>query len=122
MNALDYGRDNRLRLWFIDPDLAIPDGADRKKQQQEFRGAVLALAEKAERSLKRGGYCVVVVGEKVTRSFSAHPSGVVRQVLTERAPSLRLTRVIVDGIPDIRRSRRNCHATKREHVIVLRKR
>ena len=24
MNALDYGRDNRLRLWFIDPALAEP--------------------------------------------------------------------------------------------------
>jgi hypothetical protein len=34
MNALDYGRDNRLRLWFIDPALTfdVDNGVTRKRE------------------------------------------------------------------------------------------
>lgn len=118
MNALDYGRDNRLRLWFIDPNLAeaVDNGVTRRRQA--FVKAITSFAAKVETSLKSHGYCILVVGEELKRSFDAHPSEVVVSVLKNMAPSLRLQRVLIDNIPDVRRTRRECRGVKVEHVLV----
>jgi Putative RNA methylase family UPF0020 len=44
MNALDYGRDNRLRLWFIDPSLADEVDNDVTQRRQAFISAITSLA------------------------------------------------------------------------------
>ena len=121
MNALDYGRDNRLRLWFIDPHLvrAVDNGVTKK--QEAFISAIRHLAHKVETGLNAGGYCVLVVGESLQRTFAAHPSEVVFQIITQRAPSLQLREVICDDIPDVRRTRRECKGIKREHFLVFQK-
>jgi len=119
MNALDYGRDNRLRLWFIDPSLTEPVDNDVTKRRQAFIDAITILATKVEDGLKKRGYCVFVVGEKLKRSFSAHPSEVVFTILREQAPSLRLMNVLVDDIPDVRRTRRKCRGVKKEHFLIF---
>ncbi len=121
MNALDYGRDNRLRLWFIDPTLArrVDNGATQRRQA--FVSSVCCLAQKVENGLKSKGFCVLVVGESLRRTFAAHPSQVVYQIMSQHAPSLRLHRVIFDDIPDVRRTRRECRGIKREHFLVFKK-
>jgi hypothetical protein len=121
MNALDYGRDNRLRLWFIDPRLvrSVDNGVTRKREA--FISAVCHLAHKVEAGLNGGGYCVLVVGESLQRTFAAHPSEIVFQIMTQRAPSLQLKEVICDDIPDVRRTRRECKGIKREHFLVFQK-
>ena len=68
MNALDYGRDNRLRLWFIDPSLVDKVDNDVTRRRQAFIDAMTGLATKLELVLKPGGYCVFVVGEEVRGS------------------------------------------------------
>jgi hypothetical protein len=121
MNALDYGRDNRLRLWFIDPNLshAVDNGATRRREA--FISAVCCLASKVQAGLRSKGYCVLVVGESLRRTFAAHPSELVYQIMIQRAPSLRLSHVIFDDIPDVRRTRRECKGIKREHFLVFKK-
>lgn len=121
MNALDYGRDNRLRLWFIDPRLvcAVDNGVTRKREA--FISAVGHLAHRVETGLNIGGYCVLVVGESLQRTFAAHPSEIVFQIMTQHAPSLQLKEVICDDIPDVRRTRRECKGIKREHFLVFQK-
>jgi len=121
MNTLDYTRDNRLRLWFVSPSgkPLVDDTATREKQA--FEEAIGHLATAVEQRLRRRGNCVVIVGEGVTRSYAGHPSQVVHRVFTERARSLRLTTVIRDHIPDVRRSRRHCSGAKTEHVLVFRR-
>ncbi len=121
MNALDYGRDNRLRLWFIDPHFShtVDNGATRRRKA--FISAVRCLASKVESGLSPQGYCVLVVGESLQRTFAAHPSEIVYQIMTQRAPSLRLKEVILDDIPDVRRTRRECRGIKREHFLVFHK-
>lgn len=121
MNALDYGRDNRLRLWFIDPNLVDLVDNDVTQRRQAFVEAITSLALKVERGLRPKGYCVFVVGEAFRRSFDAHPSEAVVRILREQAPSLRLATVIADEIPDIRRTRRECKGVKTEHVLIFRK-
>ncbi|MDR3403074.1 MAG: DNA adenine methylase [Chthoniobacter sp.] len=119
MNALDYGRDNRLRLWFIDPALTVPVDNDVTQRLKAFVEATTSLGKKIEKGLKEKGYCVFVVGVASTRKFDAHPSQVVLDVLKKEAPSLHLQNVIVDDIPDIRRTRRECRGVKAEHILVF---
>ena len=119
MNALDYGRDNRLRLWFIDPSLAQPVDNSITLRRVAFINGMTNLASKIEAGLKRGGYCVFIVGEEVRRSFSAHPSEVVASIIKEQSPSLRLRSVCADTIPDIRRTRRDYRGVKTEHFLVF---
>lgn len=121
MNALDYGRDNRLRLWFIDPTLANGVDNDVTERRKAFGEAISCLAAKTERSLRQHGYCVLLVGEELVRTREAHPSEVVISTFTSVAPSLRFKRVLTDNIPDIRRSRRACRGVKTEHLLVFQK-
>ena len=122
MNALDYGRDNRLRLWFIDPDYSDSSSIDSGNCMKSFKKYITALAKIVETSLKRKGHCVIVVGEQTRRSNGAHPAREVSRIMAEKAPSLHLIKVMVDSIPDVRRSRRNCAGTKREHFLVFQRR
>jgi hypothetical protein len=121
MNALDYGRDNRLRLWFIDPAAVISVDNGATQRRTAFTATMTTLARKVQSGLRRGGHCVLVVGEAVQRSFDAHPSEVVISLMSTYAPSLRLKKVIADEIPDVRRARREGHAVKTEHVLVFRR-
>ena len=119
MNALDYGRDNRLRLWFIDPDLAAPADNAVTRRRKAFTETITSLVEKIDVGLRQGGYCVFVVGEEFKRSFDAHPSAVVVTILQCKAPSLRLRDVLTDDIPDVRRTRRECRGVKTEHILIF---
>ena len=121
MNALDYGRDNRLRLWFIDPSLAQPVDNDVTQRRKAFVDAITNLATKIEIGLRSDGYCVFIVGEGTARSFEAHPSEVVATILSEHSPSVRLRDVVMDNIPDVRRARRECHGVKTEHFLIFQK-
>lgn len=119
MNALDYGRDNRLRLWFIDPSLSTEVDNSVTQRRQGFIDAMASLAGKIEHSLKLKGYCVFVVGEEIRRSFEAHPSEAVLRIMQSHAPSFRLKKVVTDQIPDVRRTRRECRGIKTDHVMVF---
>ena len=119
MNALDYGRDNRLRLWFIDPSLVDKVDNDVTQRRQAFVDAITSLAAKVELALKAKGYCIFVVGEEFRRSFEAHPSDAVIKIMRQRAKSFRLKAVLTDEIPDVRRTRRECKGVKTEHVLVF---
>jgi hypothetical protein len=121
MNTLDYGRDNRLRLWFIDPSLEEPVYIDITKRRKAFVDAITTLAIKTEKGLSFGGYCVLVVGEEVQRSFHAHAAELVVNIINQQTPSLRLRRVFTDSIPDIRRSRREFKGVKTEHFLVFKR-
>lgn len=118
MNALDYGRDNRLRLWFIDPTLAQTVDTQATRRREAFVAATVSLANKVEAGLRSRGHCVLVVGDTVRRTFDAHPSQIVIEIMRQHARSLRLRTVISDNIPDVRRSRRAYRGVKTEHFLI----
>lgn len=119
MNALDYGRDNRLRLWFIDPTLAEPAENDINQRRKEFVDAITSVSTKLQNGLRQRGRCVFVVGEQVQRTFSGHPAEIVVSIVEQQAPSIRLRQVITDSIPDIRRARRDYRGVKTEQFLVF---
>ena len=121
MNALDYIRDNRLRLWFLDRSTTDYSPEPTEKQDQ-FDSIIAAFARNALVHLRRGGYCILIVGETVLRKrITSHPADRILSKLMLEHPSLILEEVIQDEIPDIRRSRRTATATKQELILVLKK-
>lgn len=121
MNALDYVRDNRLRMWFLDRRTADYSPEPTEKQDQ-FDAITAAFARNALKYLRTGGHCVLIVGETVLRKrITSHPAERIFARLVLESPTLRVEQVIQDEIPDIRRSRRTGSATKRELILVLKK-
>ena len=120
MNALDYQRDNRLRLWFL--------GESISKQSDQtfttlprFKKLMDALAKQLDQKVRRGGYCIFIVGEQTFRGGNGFPSDVLAQSFLTHASTFRLYDVITDNIPDIRRSRKHLAGVKRENVFVFKK-
>jgi DNA modification methylase len=121
-DALDYARDNRLRLWFlgerewerVDRRLIGERGSYERDMAQCFR--------EMYRVLKPGGNCVLIVGE-VSRDGRTRDTGAVLGELARRATGGRfaLDCVIEDEIPDVRRSRRGTKTTRVEKILVLNK-
>lgn len=121
-DALDYARDNRLRLWFLG-----------QRNWKELRGRLTTSNSRYEdemrqclkemyRILKRGKYCVLVVGE-VQRNGRTRDTGTILGHLASEvtAGGFHLECVVEDTIPDMRRSRRNTRTTRVEKILVLAK-
>ncbi len=120
MNALDYRRDNRLRLWFLGEKFG--ERADRTFEAiSEFRKLMDKLARQLERKVRKGGYCIFVVGEQTYRGGRRYPSEVLARSFLTHSSTFRLCDVISDTIPDIRRSRKHAGGVKRENALVFRK-
>jgi DNA modification methylase len=122
MNALDYVRANRLRMWFLDRNTANYSPEPTEKQDQSD-AITVAFARNALRRLRTGGRCILIIGETVLRKrVKSHPAERLLERLITEYPDLHLEKIIRDEIPDVRRSRRTAGATKRELILVLQKR
>jgi hypothetical protein len=120
--ALDYARDNRLRLWFLGcenwKDLDKSLTANSKVYLSQMSACLLEM----DRVLRPGGYCILVLGD-VSRDGQTHRTA---EILAELAVDLTNQRFAVDMIyddliPDERRSRRDTKTTKFERILVMRK-
>ena len=121
MNALDYERDNRLRLWFIDPLRGRFQEQSVSHKRKAFIDVMSAVIERSSAQLVPSGYFIFVIGEEVKRTFRAGPSEIVHGLVTAHAPSLSLKTVFTDAIPDVRRGRRNCRGVKQEKILIYQK-
>ena len=118
--ALDYARDNRLRLWFLGcedwKDLDNSLTANRKVYIPQMS---ICLKE-MHRVLKPGKYCVLVLGD-VERDGKTRRTA---EILADLAIEVTEGRFVVDTIyddriPDERRSRRRTKTTKFERILVM---
>lgn len=121
MNALDYGRDNRLRLWFLDPDAAERIDENTPRTLGDFAQLMSALAKKVVCSLRPNGYCVLVVGDSVSRGTVRHTARAALESFLAEKGAFKVVQIIADSIPDVRRSRRDCRGVKGEHILVLKR-
>lgn len=120
MNALDYRRDNRLRLWILDRNTRnyASEPTDKAKGLEEM---VSSLVRHSLSALRPGGVVILVVGETVIRKRTkTHPSRSYIDALLSTG-NFALVDAIRDKIPDIRRSRKDGAATKAEHILVFKK-
>ncbi len=120
MNALDYGRDNRLRLWFLGVrshdklDVALPTN------EAAFTTLMANTARKLGSCLGPRGKAILIVGEVIRGTKRTKTNDIVRTVF-EHEGAWKLVDEIDDPVPDIRRSRRSCRGTKTEWIMVFTK-
>ena len=123
MNELDYIRDNRLRLWFLQRRLPRQHDIRKRNREAHFRQLLRATFARIVPHLSQQGVIVLVVGEASRGSRVLDSSSIIKNVFetAEDLAGFRLEHIIRDTIPDIRRSRRDLRGTKRETVLVFRK-
>ncbi len=121
MNALDYGRDNRLRLWFIDKAKAELIDAAPSQQRDGFQALMISLAQQVENCLVPNGFCIVIVGDKTNRGAKYPLSVTVPDIFKIHAPKLNLVQTVINNIPDIRRARRDCRGVRTENFLIFKK-
>lgn len=118
MRQLDYGRDNRLRLWF----LGCRDWWALDREISPRENAFLALMGRCFQrwavALKEGGYCVLVIGDGCSREEHRGLARTVARIATE-ANGFELVAEREDEIPSERRVRRGLSGNTTETVLVL---
>jgi DNA modification methylase len=117
--ALDYARDNRLRLWFL--------GCDDWKQLDESLTAnakvylpqMESCLKEMYRVLKQSGYCVLVLGDVCREGKTRNTAEILAEIAIKIG--FKINDIISDNIPDKRRSRRDTRTTKIERILVMNK-
>ncbi|HEV3483707.1 MAG TPA: DNA adenine methylase [Candidatus Acidoferrales bacterium] len=121
MRLLDYGRDNRLRLWF----LGVHDWHVLNKIVSPTESAFLNLMRRCfvrwRTTLKSGGYCVLIIGDECSRAGTGNLPQVVSRIATEEVGGYRRICEYTETIPDERRVRRGIVGSSSETILVLRK-
>jgi hypothetical protein len=120
--ALDYARDNRLRLWFLGctdwKELDASLTANRKVYLDEM---AVCLKE-MNRALKAPGACVLVLGDVDRDGKTRRTAEILAELALEvTGGGWAVETIYDDRIPDERRSRRRTRTTKFERILVMRK-
>jgi adenine-specific DNA methylase len=120
MKQLDYGRDNRLRLWFVEAD-------DWKMLDRKISPSENDFIELMKRCfviwhsvLVHKGLCVIVVGDAFIRTYKMTLSELLIHLATKEIGGYSLLWTYREPIPDIRRVRRNCSGSRSETILVFR--
>lgn len=120
-DALDYGRDNRLRLWFLGvSDYRIINPSLIRRPGTYLEEMRLCLVEMF-RVLKPGRYCVLVLGDVAKNGSTKNTAELIGVIARDLPQPFAVEALINDEIPDERRSRRRTSTTKIERILVLRK-
>jgi DNA modification methylase len=118
--ALDYARDNRLRLWF----LGVTDWKELDASLTANSKVYLLQMENCLKEMYRvlhsGSPCVLVLGDVEKNEKSRNTA----QILSELALKVSNKQFTVDSIyndivPDNRRSRRRTKTTKIERILTM---
>lgn len=120
MHALDYARDNRLRLWFLGyNDWPSLDKIISPPEEQFLRMIRTCLAL-WHRVLLPGGFCVFVLGDVYSKSFRLSlPEAVAR--LAKEVGGYNVVMRHTERIPENRRVRRSYKGSVEETIVAFRK-
>jgi hypothetical protein len=118
MRQLDYGRDNRLRLWF----LGVPDSHALDQEISPRKDAFLKLMgqcfKKWKSILKPDRYCILVVGDGSSELKDANLPTLISRIAQEEGFFHVLDHT--EAIPNERRVRRGLTGSTSETIVILR--
>jgi len=115
--ALDYARDNRLRLWFLGVEDYHTLEQELTSKDQIYLEQMGPCLSELQRVLKPGRHCVLVLGDVERNGSRRDTAGVISELAADHGFATEA--LIDDQIPDDRRSRRRTKTTKREQVLVM---
>lgn len=120
MRQLDYGRDNRLRLWFLGcTDWQGLDGAV-SPGEEEFLTLMRRCLKRWRSVLRPGGYCVLIIGDACSREERSNLPEDVAAIATQEVGGFSVVAEHTDLIPNARRVRRGIVGSTSETILVLR--
>lgn len=120
MRLLDYARDNRLRLWFLDTqdwrllDRTVSPGEDK------FLDLMHRCFVRWKTVLKPQHYCVLVIGDACSRSRRGNLPEAVARIATQVVGGYSQVCSCTEDIPTERRVRRGIAGSATETIVVLR--
>lgn len=120
MNALDYARDNRLRLWFLGENDYKKYDTKSPRNIEEFKKLMTNVMKNINPALKMNSYCVLVLGD-VNKSKKSINTALTVIDIANRMGSFVCEEFIKDEVPSFRRARKEGACTKNEWIIVLKK-
>lgn len=122
MNELDYVRDNRLRLWFIERSLPAGLELGTLNKKAAFTALLSGVCSRLAPMIRSKGVFALVLGDATRGGQSINTATIAKQVfsLNDELNGFELIAEYRDKIPDIRRSRRECKGTKAETILVYR--
>jgi len=120
--ALDYARDNRLRLWFLGCEDWKKLDASMTANSRVYLSQMSRCLAEMYRVLKPAGNCILVLGD-VERDGQIRRTA---EILADQARQVSndgfyVDTIYDDKIPDERRSRRRTSTTKFERILVMKK-
>jgi Putative RNA methylase family UPF0020 len=121
MRQLDYGRDNRLRLWFLGRKTSDRVDARVSPNETQFLELMRTCFARWRDVLRRGAYCILVIGDTESRTYREPLPSVVSAIATAEIGGYALAGTYRDPIPTARRVRRECRGSLSETVVVLRR-
>lgn len=120
--ALDYARDNRLRLWFLGCEDWKELDASLTANSKVYLAQMSICLQEMFRILRCGAPCVLVLGDVErygkTQRTAETLAGLAVKVTRDRFV---VDTIYDDRIPDERRSRRRTQTTRFERILVMRK-
>ena len=119
MRQLDYGRDNRLRLWFLGCEDWFSLDSEISPKEDEFLGLMDRCFRRWRTTLKRNGYCVLVIGDSDSREDQGNLPDDVAHIATKKH-GFAFVSAYTDQIPNERRVRRGIAGSTSETILVLR--
>ena len=121
--ALDYARDNRLRLWFLGCQEWKELDSSLTANSRIYLPQMSVCLKEMYRVLKEGRYCVLVLGDVERDGKTRHTAEAISDLASRVTEGRFMTEGIFDDhIPDDRRTRRRTKTTKLERILVMRKR
>ena len=120
--ALDYARDNRLRLWFLGCEEWKELDASLTANSKIYLTQMSVCLKEINRVLRPNGYCVLVLGDVDRDGRLQNTAGILSDMATRITNGNLATETIYDDlIPDERRTRRLTKTTKFERILVMHK-
>lgn len=121
MRRLDYGRDNRLRLWFLGENewkqLDEKVSPSEDKFLKSMRNCFMTWSE----VLHPGGNCVLVLDDSISKKYNMPLTDALIKIAVEEVGGYKHIASFSDPIPDERRVRRNHNGSNTEILIALRR-
>jgi SAM-dependent methyltransferase len=119
MRRLSYGRDNRLRLWF----LGIANGDFLDGQISPSEGEFLQMMRSCLRTWKRylrpGGRCVLILGDNHSTEYKAPLPKAISAIAIGDVGGYRVEFEYKDPIPEANRVRREYQGVMNETILVM---
>jgi SAM-dependent methyltransferase len=120
--ALDYARDNRLRLWFLGWENWKTLDEKLTANSKVYLPQMSVCLGEMYRVLRPGGHCILVLGDVEREGQTKRTAEILAELAQEVTHNGFAVETIYDDfIPDDRRSRRKTKTTKFERILIMRK-